>query len=213
MDDLPVTAAAVGNAAAAIADAIARTPTIAAPALSEVVGAELHLKLETLHRTGSFKERGALNKLLRLDAAQQRAGVVAMSAGNHAQGVAYHALRLGIPATIVMPEGTPFIKIDRTEAFGATVVLKGDSLAAAREAADALARERGSVLVHPYDDPDVIAGQGTVALELLADRPDLDTLVVPIGGGGLISGIAVAAKALKPERSEEHTSELQSRRD
>jgi len=199
MDDLPVTAAAVGNAAAAIAGAIARTPTIAAPALSEVVGAELYLKLETLHRTGSFKERGALNKLLRLDTARRRAGVVAMSAGNHAQGVAYHARRLGIPATIVMPEGTPFIKIDRTEAFGATVVLKGDSLAAAREAADALARERGWVLVHPYDDPDVIAGQGTVALELLADRPDLDTLVVPIGGGGLISGIAVAAKALKPE--------------
>ena len=199
MHDLPVTAAAVGDAAAAIADAIARTPTIAASALSELAGAELHLKLETVHRTGSFKERGALNKLLRLDAAQQRAGVVAMSAGNHAQGVAYHARRLGIPATIVMPEGTPFIKIDRTEAFGATVVLKGDSLAAAREAADALARERGRVLVHPYDDPDVIAGQGTVALELLADRPDLDTLVVPIGGGGLISGIAVAAKALKPE--------------
>src|SRR5262245_43031000 len=199
MHDLPVTVASVGDAAAAIAGTIARTPTIAASALSELAGAELHLKLETVHRTGSFKERGALNKLLRLDASQRRAGVVAMSAGNHAQGVAYHARRLGIPATIVMPEGTPFIKIDRTEAFGATVVLKGDSLTAAREAADALARERGSVLVHPYDDPDVIAGQGTVALELLADRPDLDTLVVPIGGGGLISGIAVAAKALKPE--------------
>ncbi len=122
-----------------------------------------------------------------------------MSAGNHAQGVAYHARRLGIPATIVMPEGTPFIKIDRTEAFGAKVVLKGDSLVAARDAADALARERGLVLVHPYDDPAVIAGQGTIALELLGDRPDLDTLVVPIGGGGLISGIAVAAKALKPQ--------------
>ncbi len=199
MHDLPVTAADVRHAAEAISGAIARTPTIAAPALSEVVGAEIHLKLETVHRTGSFKERGALNKLLTLDAAQRRAGVVAMSAGNHAQGVAYHARRLGIPATIVMPEGTPFIKIDRTEAFGATVVLKGGSLAAAREAADALAREHQAVLVHPYDDPDVIAGQGTVALELLADCPDLDTLVVPIGGGGSISGIAVAAKALKPE--------------
>jgi threonine dehydratase len=197
-DALPVTAAAVRKAAAAIGGAIARTPTITAPALSEFVGAEIHLKLETLHRTGSFKERGALNKLLTLDAAQRRAGVVAMSAGNHAQGVAYHARRLGIPATIVMPEGTPFIKIDRTEAFGATVVLKGDSLAAAREAADALARERQAVLVHPYDDPEVIAGQGTIALELLADCPDLDTLVVPIGGGGLISGIAVAAKAINP---------------
>src|ERR1700737_3783810 len=199
MHDLPVTAAAVGDAAAAIAGAIARTPTIAATALSELVGAELHLKLETVHRTGSFKERGALNKLLRLDVSQRRAGEVAMSAGNHAQGGAYHARRLGIPATIVMPEGTPFIKIDRTEAYGARVLLKGDSLAAARKAADALARDEGLVLVHPYDDPTVIAGQGTIALELLADQPDLDTIVVPIGGGGLISGIAVAAKALNPD--------------
>jgi threonine dehydratase len=124
--------------------------------------------------------------------------VVAMSAGNHAQGVAYHADRLGIPATIVMPEGTPFIKIDRTEAFGARVVLKGDNLIAARKAADALARDEGLILVHPYDDPAVIAGQGTIALELLADQPDLETVVVPIGGGGLISGIAVAGKALNP---------------
>jgi threonine dehydratase len=197
--DLPVTIAAIRDAAAAIAGAVAHTPLIAAPALSELAGAEIHLKLETLHRTGSFKERGALNKLLTLDTAQRRAGVVAMSAGNHAQGVAYHARRLGIPATIVMPEGTPFIKIDRTEAFGATVVLKGDSLAAAREAADALARERGLVPVHPYDDAQVIAGQGTIGIELMADRPELDTLVVPIGGGGLISGISVAVKALKPE--------------
>src|ERR1700736_3240628 len=188
MHDLPVTPAAVGDAAAAIAGAIARTPTIAAPALSELAGAEIWLKLETLHRTGSFKERGALNKLLRLDVSQRRAGFVAMSAGNHAQGVAYHARRLGIPATIVMPEGTPFIKIDRTEAYGAKVLLKGASLAAAREAADALARDEGLVLVHPYDDPDVIAGQGTVALELLADCPDLEPLVAPLGGGGLLSG-------------------------
>src|SRR5436190_5377718 len=178
-DDLPVTITTVRQAAAVIEGAIARTPVIPAPAISELVGAEIQLKLETLHRTGSFKERGALNKLLRLDASQRRAGVVAMSAGNHAQGVAYHARRLGIPATIVMPEGTPFIKIDRTEAFSATVVLKGDSLTAARKAADALAGERGLVLVHPYDDPAVIAGQGTIALELLADRPDLDTPVVP----------------------------------
>jgi len=199
MSDLPVTIANVRHAAAAITGAIAHTPVIAAPALSELAGTEIHLKLETLHRTGSFKERGALNKLLRLDPNERRAGVVAMSAGNHAQGVAYHARRLGIPATIVMPEGTPFIKIDRTEAFGARVVLKGESLSAARQAADALAREQGLVLVHPYDDPAVIAGQGTIALELLADRPDLDTIIVPVGGGGLISGIAVAAKALNPQ--------------
>jgi threonine dehydratase len=199
MSDLPVTIDAVQRAAELIPHAIAPTPTILAPALSEITGAEIHLKLETLHRTGSFKERGALTKLLTLGPAERRAGVVAMSAGNHAQGVAYHARRLSIPATIVMPEGTPFIKIDRTEAFGASVVLKGDSLSAAREAADALARERGLVLVHPYDDPAVIAGQGTIALELLADCPDLDTIVAPIGGGGLISGIAVAAKAVNPE--------------
>ncbi len=199
MNDLPVAIADIRDAAAAFAGAIARTPTLAAPALSELAGCDIHLKLETLHRTGSFKERGALNKLLTLGPAERRAGVVAMSAGNHAQGVAYHARRLGIPATIVMPEGTPFIKIDRTEAFGAQIVLKGDSLVAARRAAEALARENGLVLVHPYDDPAVIAGQGTIALELLADRPDLDIIVAPIGGGGLISGIAVAAKAVKPE--------------
>jgi threonine dehydratase len=198
MTDLPVTIADIRLAAEAIRDAIPHTPTIAAPALAERAAAEIWLKLESLQRTGSFKERGALNKLLTLDAAERRAGVVAMSAGNHAQGVASHARRLGIPATIVMPKGTPFTKIDRTEAFGATVVLKGDGLAAAREAAQSLGRERGLVFIHPYDDPAVVAGQGTIALELLADRSDLDTIIVPIGGGGLISGIAVAAKALAP---------------
>ncbi len=199
MNELPVTIDDVRRAQAAVAGAVAHTPTIRAAALSEMAGCEVFLKLETLHATGSFKERGALNKLLSLGPDERRAGVVAMSAGNHAQGVAYHARRLGIPATIVMPAGTPFTKIDRTEALGARVVLKGHSLTDARRAADALARERGFVLVHPYDDPAVIAGQGTIALEMLADCPDLDTLIVPIGGGGLISGIAVAAKALVPD--------------
>jgi threonine dehydratase len=198
MSDLPVTIADIRAAQAAIADAVAHTPTTRAAALSELAGCEVFLKLETLHPTGSFKERGALNKLLSLDAARRHAGVVAMSAGNHAQGVAYHARRLGIPATIVMPQGTPFTKIDRTEALGAKVMLKGAGLVEARQAADALAGERGLVPVHPYDDPAVIAGQGTIALEMLADRPDLDVLLVPVGGGGLISGIAVAAKALSP---------------
>lgn len=199
MSELPVTIAAIEVAASAIEGAIARSPVIPADAISELVGAKVYFKLETLHRTGSFKERGALAKLLTLSPSERRAGVVAMSAGNHAQGVAYHARRLGIPATIVMPEGTPFIKIDRTEAYGAKVLLKGDSLTTAREAADALAREKGLILVHPYDDPSVIAGQGTIGLELLADQPGLDVIVVPIGGGGLISGVSVAAKALNPD--------------
>jgi threonine dehydratase len=199
MSALPVTIADVKRAEAVIAEAIAKTPLVAARTLSEATGCDVWLKLETQHPTGSFKERGALNKLLALNANERGAGVVAMSAGNHAQGVAYHARRLGIPATIVMPEGTPFTKIDRTESLGAMIVLEGDSLVAARRTADALARDKGLVPIHPYDDPAVIAGQGTIALEMLADNPDLDTLIVPIGGGGLISGIAVAAKALKPD--------------
>ena len=195
---LPVTLADIEAAAAKIAGAVLRTPAVAAPTLSALTGAEVVLKLETLHPTGSFKERGALNKLLSLDDAQRRAGIVAMSAGNHAQGVAYHARRLGIPTTIVMPEGTPFTKIERTEGHGARVVLRGAGLGEAREAAAEMAAQ-GLTLIHPYDDPLIIAGQGTVALELLADHPDLEALIVPVGGGGLISGIAIAAKALKPE--------------
>ena len=198
MSGLPVAIADIRRAETALAGAIAKTPLVAAPTLSGLAGCEVWLKLETQHPTGSFKERGALNKLLTLNDNERGAGVVAMSAGNHAQGVAYHARRLGIPATIVMPEGTPFTKIDRTQSLGATIVLEGDSLIAARRAADALARRRGLVPVHPYDDKAVIAGQGTIALEMFADRPDLDTLIVPIGGGGLISGIAVAAKAINP---------------
>ncbi|HTZ38308.1 MAG TPA: pyridoxal-phosphate dependent enzyme, partial [Stellaceae bacterium] len=198
MSALPVTIDDVRRAHAAIAGAVAATPLVPAPVLGESAGCEVWLKLETQHPTGSFKERGALNKLLTLNANERGAGIVAMSAGNHAQGVAYHARRLGVPALIVMPEGTPFTKIDRTESLGATVVLQGDNLIAAREAAEALARDKGLVPVHPYDDAAVIAGQGTIGLEILADKPDLDTLVAPIGGGGLISGIAVAAKALAP---------------
>jgi threonine dehydratase len=197
-NNLPVTITDIRRAAAALAGTLIRTPTVPAAALSEMTGCEIHLKLETLQATGSFKERGALNKLLGLSEDQRRLGVVAMSAGNHAQGVAFHARRLGIPATIVMPQGTPFTKIDRTEALGAKVMLKGEGLVDARRAADALALERGLVPVHPYDDPAVIAGQGTIALEMLADVPELDVLLVPIGGGGLISGIAVAAKSLAP---------------
>jgi threonine dehydratase len=195
---LPVSFAEVQQAAVNIEGVVLRTPAIAAPALSLLTGAELVLKLETLHPTGSFKERGALNKLKSLSPEQRGAGVIAMSAGNHAQGVAYHAHRLCIPATIVMPEGTPFTKIERTAAHGATVVLRGAGLGEARQEAAAIAAARGLTFVHPYDDPAIIAGQGTVALELLADHPDLDAIIVPIGGGGLISGIAVAAKSLSP---------------
>ncbi|MBV8493209.1 MAG: threonine ammonia-lyase [Alphaproteobacteria bacterium] len=199
MTDLPVSMTDLRNAESALAGAVTRTPLVRAAALSELSGCETYLKLETLQSTGSFKERGALNKLLTLSKTERKAGVVAMSAGNHAQGVAFHARRLGIPATIVMPAATPFIKIDRTEALGAKVVLRGESLVEAREAADRLAREGGLVPVHPYDDAAVIAGQGTIAIEMLADEPDLDVLLVPVGGGGLISGIAIAAKALSPK--------------
>lgn len=196
---MTISFADIQNAAKAIDGAVVHTPTVPAVTLSGLTGCDIWLKLETLQATGSFKERGALTKLLSLGERERKAGVVAMSAGNHAQGVAHHARRLGIPATIVMPEGTPFTKIDRTESLGATVLLRGDSLIAARKAADSLAETRGFALVHPYDDPLIIAGQGTIALEMLADVPALDTLIVPIGGGGLISGIAVAAKALKPD--------------
>ena len=196
---LPVTIDDIRRAAAAIEGEVMRTPLVAAPALSAATGAEVFLKLETMHPTGSFKERGALNKLKSLDAPQRRAGVIAMSAGNHAQGVAYHARRLGIPATIVMPEGTPFTKVERTEAHGARVVLRGEGLGEARRAAEEIAAAEGLELIHPYDDTLIIAGQGTLGLELVADRPDLDAVIVPIGGGGVMAGTATAVKALKPE--------------
>ena len=181
-----------------IAGKVLRTPMLPAPKLSALTGAEVFVKYENLQVTNSFKERGALNKLAALDSAARARGVIAMSAGNHAQAVAYHAQRLGIPATIVMPVTTPFVKVEATEACGAEVVLEGETVAEAQVRAEMLARERALTFVHPYDDPKVIAGQGTIALEMLEDAPDLDLLVLPIGGGGLIAGNAVAAKARKP---------------
>ena len=184
----------VRAAAARIAGAVVETPTTFSATLSEITGAEVWLKFENLQFTSSFKERGALNFLL----ARRPERVVAASAGNHAQGVAHHAARLGIPATIVMPADTPFTKVTRTELHGATVVVTGDDFHAALAYARQLAHETDATLVPAFDDPLVIAGQGTVALEMLAAAPELDTIVVPVGGGGLISGIATAAKATRP---------------
>ncbi|HWC64014.1 MAG TPA: threonine ammonia-lyase [Rhizomicrobium sp.] len=197
--ELAIQLSDIEAAAAAIGDAIVRTPMRHSRTLSGIAGCDVWLKFENRQFTASFKERGALNFLLSLDQATRRRGVAAMSAGNHAQGVAYHAGRLSIPATIVMPLGTPFNKIKHTRDFGAEVIVEGNDLNEARAAARKIAEERELAFVHPYDDPKVIAGQGTIALEMLQDVPDLDTLVVPVGGGGLISGIAVAAKALKPD--------------
>lgn len=188
----------IRQAAASIRGELTPTPAVPALRLSEQAGCTLHLKLETLHHTGSFKERGALNKLKSLPPEAARAGVIAMSAGNHAQGVAYHASRLGIPAKIVMPAATPFTKAERTESYGATVILHGDGLSESEAFAHDLADREGLTFIHPYDDPLIIAGQGTCGLEFMEAVPELDVLVVPIGGGGLISGVAIAAKALKP---------------
>jgi len=188
----------VKRAAATISGQVLRTPLVPAPRLSQLTGATVFVKHENMQPTGSFKERGALTKLESLPPDERARGVIAMSAGNHAQAVAYHAKRLGIPATIVMPEGTPLVKAENTRAHGARVVLYGETLSDSAERAQAIAAKESLVFVHPYDDPAVMAGQGTVALEMLADAPDLDQIVVPIGGGGLISGITVAAKALKP---------------
>ncbi len=185
-------------AADAIKDALAPTPLLRSVTLSQVTGAEIYLKFENLQFTASFKERGALNKLQRLSEAERGAGVIAMSAGNHAQAVARHAGMLGIEATIVMPRDTPYVKVRNTEAFGATVVLEGESLTEAADKAAALSTEKNLTFIHPYDDPAIIAGQGTIGLEMLAEVPALDAVLVPVGGGGLISGIGVAAKALNP---------------
>jgi threonine dehydratase len=189
----------VEGAARTIAGKVLRTPLMPAPRLSELTGAQVLVKHENMHPTGSFKERGALNRLSALSADERRRGVIAMSAGNHAQAVAYHAARLGIPATIVMPVTTPLVKVENTRSHGARVVLEGETLADSGEHALAVAARESLVLVHPYDDAAVMAGQGTVALEMLAEAPELEVLVVPIGGGGLISGVAVAAKAAKAD--------------
>ncbi|MCE9640883.1 MAG: threonine ammonia-lyase [Betaproteobacteria bacterium] len=195
---MTVTIKEVQGAAAALGGAIVNTPCLHSRTLSEVSGAEVYLKFENLQFTAAFKERGALNKLLSLTAQQRAAGVIAASAGNHAQGLAYHARRLGIPAVIVMPRFTPNIKVERTRSHAAEVVLHGDNFDAAQAHAQSLAAARGLTPVHPYDDEKVIAGQGTLVLEMLATCPQLETLIVPIGGGGLIAGCAIAAKALKP---------------
>lgn len=174
------------------------TPCVASKTLSQITGADVFLKFENLQYTASFKERGACNKLVQLSGEDGRRGVVAMSAGNHAQGVAYHAQRLGLRAVIVMPRFTPGVKIERTRGFGAEVVLHGDTLEESRSHALALAEREGLVFIHPYDDEAIIAGQGTVGLEMLHAVPDLDTLIVAVGGGGLIAGMATAAKAIRP---------------
>ena len=196
---MSVTVEDIREAAGALAGAVIRTPLVPAPRLSDLLGCELYLKLENQQFTGSFKDRGAFIKLKSLTPAQAKRGVIAMSAGNHAQGVAYHARRLDIPATIVMPEFAPFSKVERTRSLGARVILTGDTLDASAVAAREIAGREDLTFVHPYDDPKIVAGQGTIGLEMLEDQPELETIVVPIGGGGIISGVAIAAKSVKPE--------------
>jgi threonine dehydratase len=197
-EPLPVTLADVQAAAVTIRGSIQATECNQSRTLGEVLGCKVWLKFENLQFTSTFKERGALNRLEALSPDERRRGVIAMSAGNHAQGVAYHAKRLGIPAVIVMPVGTPMVKVENTRRLGAKIIISGATLEEAGEFTREYCQTHGLILVHPYDDPLVIAGQGTIALEMLETVPYLDTLVVPIGGGGLISGIAVAAKALNP---------------
>jgi len=189
----------VRAAARRIAGAVVRTPTLHSKTLSRIVGAEVWLKFENLQFTAAYKERGALNKLLTLPEEAKTRGVIAASAGNHAQGLAYHAGRLGIPVTIVMPTSTPIVKVQQTRGHGAEVVLEGASFDEAYARAREIEQERGLIFVHPFDDREIMAGQGTVGLEMLEDVPELDTIVVPVGGGGLISGVAVAAKSVKPD--------------
>jgi threonine dehydratase len=196
---LPVTFDDILAAEARVKGAIERTPSAHSRTLSAVLGCHVVVKFENLQFTAAFKERGALNKLAQLDESERAHGVVAMSAGNHAQAVAYHAHRLGIDAMIVMPANTPFVKVQRTRELGAKVVLSGETVAEAQEEARRIVATDGRVYVHPFDDPAVIAGQGTCVLELLQDHPDLDVLVIPVGGGGLLAGCAVAARHLQPD--------------
>ena len=195
----PPTIEDIRSAATRIQGAVIRTPMLVSRTLSEQIGAEVWLKFENLQFTSAYKERGALNKLLHLNAEECARGVIAASAGNHAQAVAYHGKRLGIPVTIVMPATTPTVKVTQTEGHGANVVLHGDMYDDAYSRARELAMESGFVFVHPFDDPQIIAGAGTLGLEMLADALALDTILVPIGGGGLMSGVAIAARSIKPE--------------
>ena len=198
-NDLPVSLDDIRAAGARIEGAVVRTPTMLSRTLSEVTGSNIYVKFENLQFTAAYKERGALNKLLLMDEGTRARGVIAASAGNHAQALAYHGARLGIPGTIVMPKPTPLIKVMQTEGHGATIVLHGELFDEAYARARELEQERGLTFVHPFDDPEIIAGQGTVALEMLEQAPEIQALVVPIGGGGLISGIGIAAKALRPD--------------
>ncbi len=199
MNALPVTLKDVQDAARRIAGAVVHTPCLRSETLSRIAKADIWVKFENLQFTASFKERGALNTLLQLTPDERRRGVIAMSAGNHAQGVAYHAGRLGIPTTIVMPSFTPNTKVSHTRGHGARVILAGNTLAEAGVEAHRVADKEKLVFVHPYDDPRIIAGQGTIGLEMLQDAPEIDTIVVPVGGGGMIAGCAVAARGLKPD--------------
>jgi threonine dehydratase len=199
MNALPVTLADVQQAAVRIAGAVVHTPCLRSETLSRIAKADIWVKFENLQFTASFKERGALNTLLQLTPDERKRGVIAMSAGNHAQGVAYHAGRLGIPATIVMPSFTPNTKVSHTRGHGARVILSGNTLSEAGAEAHRVADAEKLVFVHPYDDPRIIAGQGTIALEMMQDVPEIDTIVVPVGGGGMIAGCAVAARGIKPD--------------
>ena len=194
-----LTAADVRAAAERIAGAVVRTPTFRSQTLSDITGADIYLKFENHQFTAAYKERGALNALLLLSEEERKQGVIAASAGNHSQGLSYHGTRLGIPVTIVMPTTTPMVKVMQTESVGGVVVLEGENYDEAYEHALNMGKQLGLTFVHPFDDPNVAAGQGTVALEMLADAPDIETLIVPIGGGGLISGMSVAARSIIPD--------------